>query len=252
MSLVHCSMSEPKDATARGEGLQLDETDKQKFRHGATGYGVELYGGVADSRISELRDHFDEPLVTVDCREADTSGEVIDMALREFGIDEEKIDRLAMGPFDLRKVINQTEKHFAILEFDSLGFKEQRSVAQIIKGLAEGLNNDDIMLGFTSSMGGAVTSANPDLSMRVRSWQVGPENDEYGSLSDFTVGDEIKTSARKTPMQVKSVERTPTNHRKLIAKNHYGEYELHGHNEGSVTLYAGNEVIRNVEVNHTD
>jgi len=238
--------------TPNEEGLQLNEIDERMFRHSATGYGIELYGGVADDRISELQNHFEEPLVTVDCREADTSEDVTDMALRELGVNEEKNNRLTMGFVDLHRKINQTEQHFAILELDSLRFKEQRSVTQMMKSLAEKLDDDNIMLGFTSSMGGTVTSANPDLSMRVQGWQVGPVIDEYGPLSDFTVGDEIKISARKTSMNVKSVERTPTNHRKLIAKNHHGKYEVRGHNDGSVTLYAGSKVIPNVEVSHAD
>lgn len=237
--------------TTDGE-LALDEAEERQFHHGATGYGVELYGGTAEDRIAVLREKFKEPLATVDCREADTSEAVIDMALAALGVDEDKINRLSMGSFDLRKTINETEQHFAILELDSLGFKEQRSLARTMKSVAEGVDHDEIMLGFTSSMGGAVVSAEPDLSARIRSWQVGSENDEYGPLSGYNIGDEIETSARATPMEIASINRTPTNTRTLTATNHHGEYELRQHMDGSVTMYAGEEVIRNVEVDHAE
>jgi hypothetical protein len=232
--------------------LQLDETDERQFRHGATGYGVELYGGTAEARTAALREHFDEPLTTVDCREADDSDDVIDTALRKLGVDEDRIDRLAMGVHDLRKAINETEHHFAILESDALDFKEQRDVARTMKAVAEGLDHDDIdiMLGFTSSMGGSVTSAEPDLSMRVRSWQVGPENNQYGPLSDFGVGDEIETSARETPMEVVSIGTTPAGNKKLTARNHHGRYRLQEHNDGTVSMETGRDMIRDVEVRH--
>lgn len=156
--------------------LQLDESDRRRFHHGATGYGVELYGGTADDRITALNEQFNEPLITVDCRKANTSNEVITMALRELGVDDEQINNRSLGPIALRRELNQTRQHFAILELDALNFEEQRSVAQTMKGLAESLHYDDAMLGFTTSVGGAVTNAEPDLSMRIQSWQVGPEN----------------------------------------------------------------------------
>lgn len=238
--------------TSTEEGLQLDETDEHHFRHGATGYGVELYGGTAQDRIAELRRHFDEPLVTVDCRKADTSEDVIDIALREFGVDEDKINRLSMGLFDVRQAINQTKQHFAILELDALRFEEQRSVAQTMKALAEGLDHDDIMLGFTTSQGGQVTRAEPDLSARVRSWQVGPENGEYGPLSDFSVGDEIEISERETPMEVVSVNTSPTGQQILTAKNHHGTYKLQSHSDGTVSVDAGQKMILDVEVDYAE
>ena len=242
--------SEHADGTTNGNGLQLSETDKEKFLRSATSYGVELYGGTAEERIDALTEQFDQPLVTVDCREVDTSGEVNDIALREFGVDDGKRDQLSIRTVDLQRKIKLTESHFAVLELDSLDYTEQRNVARLMKSIAEGLEHDDIMLGFTCSMKGAVTTAEPDLSMRVRSWQVGPETDEYGPLSDFTIGDEIKTSARETTMEVKSVGETFTNKRKLIAENHHGEYELHHYHNGGVTLYVGSEMIRDVEVTH--
>ena len=233
-------------------GLQLDETDEHHFRHGATGYGVELYGGTAQDRIADLRRHFDEPLVTVDCREAETGEDVIDMALREFGVDEDKISRLSMASFDLSKEINQTKQHFAILELDAIRFEEQRSVAQMMKALAEGLNHEDIMLGFTTSQGGQVIRAEPDLSARVRSWQVGPENDRHGPLSDFSVGDEIEISGRETPMEVVSINTAPTGQQILTAKNHPGTYELQSHNDGTVSVDAGHKAIPDVEVDYAE
>lgn len=45
-------------------GLQLDDTDERKFAHGATGYGVEVYGGTPEARETAFREQFDSQEVT--------------------------------------------------------------------------------------------------------------------------------------------------------------------------------------------
>lgn len=238
--------------TRQSDRLQLDETDERKFRHGATGYGVELYGGSVEDRTAAVHENFDEPLVTVDCRDVDSDTEMIDTALKKLGVDEDQIDRLSMSGYDLRETIEATDTHFVILEFDALDFVDQRSVARTMKGVAEGLESDDIMFGYTTSVGGKVVSAEPDLSARIRSWQVGEEENVHGPLSDFSSGDEIQVSARETPMEVVDMETGNWGQQVLTAENHHGTYELESHDDGSVTLTAGRERVPDVEVDHAE
>lgn len=229
-------------------GLQVDETDHRQFRHGATGYGVEIYGGTTEARTAILRELFDEPLVTVDCRDYDTAEEVVSAALQSLGVDPTPI-----APYiDLRRELGGTEYHFAIVEFDALDSDEQTNLAQTMKGVAEELPGRDTMLGYTCSQGGVVTRAESDLSARVRSWEVTPQNEEYDPLFPFSEGDTIKTSERKTPMEVQEISEQPSGNLRLIAENHHGEYELSSNSNGTIDMETSRGYSRNVEVDHVE
>lgn len=231
--------------------LDLDESDQRRFQHSASEYGVEIHGGTPEVRETALCNQFDTPLATVDCRQADTDDAVIDAAARQLGVDEDKIDRLCMTSHDIARLLEETESNLALLEFDALDFKDQRSVARSMKAVAEGIETNDIMLGYTTSKQEAVVSAEPDLSMRVQSFRAGQNTDEYGPLSDFSVGDTIEISARETPMEVESVETTVFG-KKLIATNHHGTYHLQSRKHDQVDLEASQGLIRDVEVSHAE
>ena len=153
--------------------LDLDDSEEHMFHHGATGYGVEVYGGTPNQREAVFRKQFDEPIVVVDGRKADSSEDIVKAALLEMGTDKEDIEKTySIGGIELRRALDETKSNFVILEFDSLAKDVQTSVAQMMKGVAEQLSSDDVMLGYACNEGGAVVNAEFDLSARVRSWEL--------------------------------------------------------------------------------
>ncbi|WP_135666786.1 hypothetical protein [Halorhabdus rudnickae] len=159
--------------------LDLDETGERQFEHGARGYGVEVYGGTAEDREAVLRDRLGGDVVAVDARTVEDSEELVKSALLEMGVDKKEIEkRRRVGGRVLRRVLVDTGHSFAILELDQLESDARTSVAQMMKGVAEGMMDaDEVMIGFSSEEGGAAVHAEPDLRMRVRSWEINPDQD---------------------------------------------------------------------------
>lgn len=240
-------------------GLHLDETNERKFVHGATKYGVEVHGGTPDAREAVFREQFDEPLVVVDGREADSEEDLMKSALIQLGAEKEELEnRYSIGSTDIRRALTETENNFVITEFDAMDRDTQTNVAQMIKAIAEGMDMRDtnIMLGFSCAEGGAVVRAEHDLSIRIRSWEITPGNDDYDPLATFEMGDMINTSERETPMEVVDIELSPQDKRIITAENHHGRYQLRSHNNGSISMRGlnskGTLIGRDVEVSHAE
>jgi len=230
--------------------LHLDESDERRFRHGATGYGVEIHRGNPEDRKSVFEEQFDDPTVFVDGRDVENQEDLVGAALLEMDADEEWIEnQYSIGSIELKRALTETESNFVILEFDAMDREVQISVAQMMKGVAETIDLDDIMLGFACEEGGAVVRAERDLSMRIRSWELEPEDKDYDPLAHFEEGDMIETSARETPMKVTSVDTTPAANTELTAENHHGEYQFHSYNDWTISMESGSNMTSNVEVN---
>jgi len=154
--------------------MRLTDKEKQHLKHRATGYGAEIYGGTAEERKTVLQAEFPDPTITIDARTISSQDEFIAEALSELGMDEEEIERLFIGPIDLRRALDEPESNVIILEFDDLEFETQKSIAQLMKGIAETIKSDTIMFGYTSSEKGSVVRAVPDLTGRVGSFGIDP------------------------------------------------------------------------------
>jgi len=156
--------------------MYLDEMDSHMFRHGAEGYGVEVYGGTAEQRRAAFEIQFDEPTVFVDARDTSDADSLFTNALTALAGDQAAADgqqrRTGRG---LRRELERTESNLVIVGFDSLPSDEQTTVAQRMKGIAEGLRSEAVKLGYMSESGGSVVHAEPDLRMRVKSWEIEPE-----------------------------------------------------------------------------
>lgn len=153
--------------------LNLDETDQRRFRHGARGYGAEVYGGEPKEREQVLDNQLGEPIVKVDARDIDTADEIAVEALVQLSSDREEIEkRRRVGSHEIVRELGKNGSNLAILEFDSLDYEEQKATARMMKAVAETLDDDDVLLGYACEEGGAVVRAEHDLSMRVRSWEI--------------------------------------------------------------------------------
>lgn len=230
-------------------GLELDESGKHRFNHAATTYGAVIYGGPPEVRINEITTRLTDPLVAIDCREINSGDEFVRTAIKNASPDEKAPKEEAhIGLIDLRRKVNNTESSLAVLEFDALSYDTQKEIAQMMKSLAETVESDDIMLGYTTSIGERVSRAERDLSMRIKEFQGGPVVDTYGPLGNLSEGDTIKTSARETPMTVTTIEHHEYRFPKVIAENQYGEYWLEAYGENDIKMTASNEVIHDVTV----
>ncbi|MFC6770303.1 hypothetical protein ACFQDD_01975 [Halorubrum pallidum] len=146
------------------------------FRRGAIGYGVEVYGGTHEQRRAVFEIQFGDPTVYVDARECSDSTSLFRTALLSIADDAERIEQLpSYSGHYLRQELERAGSNFVIEEFDSLPSDARTSVARSMKAIAEGLGSDEVKLGFTTEEGGSVVHAEPDLRMRVRSWEVDPE-----------------------------------------------------------------------------
>lgn len=151
--------------------LNLDETEEHVFRHVATGYGVEVYGGTPEERKAILEEVFSDPTVVVDARDIASGEALVETALRQMGVEEEEIANIVnIGSIELYRTLSETDHNIIIWEFDTLEEGVQRGVAQMMKGVAEQLSSQEIMIGYTAEEGGAVVHAEFDLSGRVRSY----------------------------------------------------------------------------------
>ncbi|RLM68583.1 hypothetical protein [Halorubrum sp. Atlit-26R] len=157
--------------------MYLNETDTRMFRRGAQGYGVEVYGGTPEQRRAAFEIQFDEPTVFVDAREMDAAEDLFKTVLLAVtDRDEEAIENQpSWAGWDLQRPLEETDTNLVILEFDSLPSDARTNVAQHMKALAENLRVDEVKLGFTSEEGGSVVHAEPDLRMRVKSWEIESE-----------------------------------------------------------------------------
>lgn len=154
-------------------GLDLDEIEERHFLHGATGYGVEICGGTAEEREATLKKLLEGPFTTVDCRDLETSDDVVETILADvLGINPAEIDDdRHLGTRDAERVLAEAGNSLLLLEFDSLSNDAQTDVARSMKGIAEG-RQFDRELGYSVAEGGSVVRAEPDLRMRVRSWDI--------------------------------------------------------------------------------
>jgi len=156
-------MSETKN-----ESYELD-IEQYQFERACTGYGIEIYGATPKIRKSIVEEKFQEPLTIIDCSEIDTYDEYVNKCLSQLGSSEQTIEKAWSSAADIRRELNEKKGSFVLLEFDSLDLEVRKTVAQSMKGVAEGLDFDHIMIGFTSESGGEVVHANFDLSGRVQS-----------------------------------------------------------------------------------
>jgi hypothetical protein len=151
--------------------LNLDETDELRFTHRARGYGVEVYGGKPEDRLTVLKKYLDEPHAVIDARNIDSQSEFVEDAVSSVH-GEELEDNTIYGSIDLVRGLNETGSSIIIQEFDSMDFATQKAVAQTMKGVAEQLDNDEVMLGYTCREAGSVVTAEGDLRSRVHSWEL--------------------------------------------------------------------------------
>lgn len=154
--------------------LTLDETEQHMFRHSASGYGVEVTGGTPSDRERALREYLDEPFVTVDGRTCTSYNDVLTRlvarAREESVTDDERISAITVT-----RALVEADTNVLFLEFDALPTETQTDVAQMTKGLAERREFEG-QIGFSSRNGGRVVRAEPDLSMRVRTWDVNEDD----------------------------------------------------------------------------
>jgi|AntDeeMinimDraft_4_1070355.scaffolds.fasta_scaffold02399_3 hypothetical protein len=151
--------------------LTLDENDERRFKHAAGGYGVEVHGSSPEDREAMLQKHLNDPLVTVDGQEINSSEDLVERALIEMGADEDEVKEIYnIGGIELRRALADSGNSLAILHFDAMGEDVRKAVAQMMKGVAEQTQTDEIMFGYTSEDGGELVRAESDLSMRVLSW----------------------------------------------------------------------------------
>lgn len=152
---------------------RFDETEERRIIHGANGYGVELHGGDSEERIDVLKQLLDDPVIVIDGNDIPDSDTFTEQVLLEAGVDEEKIEKLYNpSSIDIRRAFSQTEPSLIIANFDAMDEDTQTNVAQMMKGIAEGLDSDTSQFGYTSEKGGIVTRAEPDLSVRVLNYNL--------------------------------------------------------------------------------
>jgi len=134
--------------------MYLNKRDTYDFRHGAEGYGVEVYGGTVEQRRAAFEIQFDDLTAFVDARDASNADELFKSALAAV-IGEQAIrnGQNIFSGWRLRRELELAESSLVIVEFDSLPSDEQTTVAQRMKGLAEGLQSDAVKLGLHERVG---------------------------------------------------------------------------------------------------
>lgn len=156
--------------------LDLDEPGRRLFQQAARGYGVELYGGTPEQRHQVLAAIFDEPTWWVDGRTIDTAPDFYTRVVEASGVSiDETVDTAHSQQFAVESRLEDTGANLIIEAFDAMPGDVQTDVAQSLKGIAEALTSNT-HFGFTSQDGGAVVRAEPDLRMRVRSYELTPRS----------------------------------------------------------------------------
>lgn len=161
--------------------LTLDEGDEHMFKHELTGYGTVLIGGDAENRESEMLRHMDEPVAVVDGRDVDDERDfwvqVIRAALGDAVPDDYFENQRTINSRNGRRALMEADSGVLVVEFDEMDSDTQTDVARGFKGVAENMNFEQ-EIGFTASEGNPVVRAERDLSMRVRTWELEPEDGE--------------------------------------------------------------------------
>jgi hypothetical protein len=83
---------------------------------------------------------------------------------------EEADKQLSLSPIDIVRSLDSDVTIF-LYEFSEMPSSTQTSIAQLMKGLAERSDFDGGLI-YTCENGNAVVEAEPDLSMRVKSWEI--------------------------------------------------------------------------------
>lgn len=149
----------------------LDETEEHIFEHAALGYGVEVSGGEQQEREEALRANLDGSFVAVECTDISSKEEFLQAAIRNARDvpDDESVEHVSV--IQMEKALAQADCTFLVLEFDSPEHSVQTDIAQTMKGVSEGRRFDGA-IGFSCEEGGSVVRAEPDLSMRVKSYTI--------------------------------------------------------------------------------
>lgn len=153
-------------------GLDFDDSDKRRFNHYASGYGVVLHGSTPENRENALREQLNDPLVVIDCRENENMDEIHNTVILQTGHrDEEELERLHIGPVDMKRAIVEQNYNVLVVEIDELPDETRTSLAQFFKGLGERRNFDG-QIGYTAKEPDSVVQAQPDLRGRLRAYEL--------------------------------------------------------------------------------
>lgn len=150
----------------------LSEDEVKRFNHAASGYGAVVVGQDPQSREDVLRNHLEGPFIAIDCSKVDSEEDYIIEGLSQFdNVDVEELDKTYLSGRDLNREIRNQQYSILVLEFEELDSELQTYVARLNKGLAERMNYEK-MIGYACTEEDSVVSAEFDLSMRVRSWDI--------------------------------------------------------------------------------
>jgi len=109
--------------------------------------------------------------ILIDGRNISSEDNFYNSIVSSSGIIEDNREEKSYTPTESRRVLAQSNSNLIIIEFDSMNKNVQRTVAQTIKMFAE-TKDWKGYIGYTCQEGDAVVRANPDLSMRVKSWEL--------------------------------------------------------------------------------
>ena len=228
--------------TASPLGIK-DESDKQRVKNYAAEHGIEIAGEYPEDHRIAIEQHL-EPVVIVDCLLEESSEDCIKQMSESLDVADNNMDDIGNDTRMIREGLIDNGLNLAFLRFDTLPDDAQQSLAQLMKGIMEGVTENELLLAFSSRDGGAVTHAEPDLRGRIRRYDI--ENSVVETpdpLSRLRKGDVIETSERDSTMTVESVYPAPTVGLRMTATNQYGKYRFSSHRDGTMTMRTPDTLI---------
>lgn len=150
--------------------LELDESGKHRFEQAANGYGAVVCGESAMERKEALETYLPGDLAVVDCREIHSPDDFIrTVVMTARSVSLEELQDVILSGVDVERALRETETGLVVWEFDSMDSGVQTAVAQLLKGVVERRDFEEV-LGYTCEDCNAVVQAEPDLASRVQSW----------------------------------------------------------------------------------
>ena len=157
------------------EILELTDLEQRRFKQGATECGVEISGGSTHERRKVIDNRFPDPIAVVNAKNTETADDVIDQAIHK-AWDGPPDNKALLARQHLARSLIETDSNLAILGFDILPSEEQTTLAQRVKAIAERINTDDIMIGYTCTHPETIIKAEPDLQLQVQTFEIPAED----------------------------------------------------------------------------
>lgn len=140
------------------------ESDEFRFESSINGYGAIICGGKQNERKNKLVNRFPDDTIIISGEDIHSKNDFISELSAELGIE-------VMTMARIRRHMNETDSSIIILEFDAMSDNIQTDIAQSMKGIAESIVYNG-KIGYTGEKCDCVVRAEPDLSMRVQSFNI--------------------------------------------------------------------------------